>query len=137
LTSSRPPLPSALAVVAVGGAAGALLRLASGTWFPDQPEAFPWTTFTVNVVGCFVLALLPGLAVVRRSPLLPPLLGAGVLGGFTTLSTYSEQARVLVATGHGGLAATYVVGTLAACLGAVAVAARSTRRRPRGGGADR
>ena len=129
MTSARPPLASALAVVAMGGAAGALLRFGLATLFPDAPEAFPWTIFTVNVTGCFMLALLPGLAVVRRSPLLPPLLGAGVLGGFTTLSTYTEQARVLVATGHRGMAATYVVGTLAACLVAVAVAARWTGRR--------
>jgi CrcB protein len=137
LTSSRPPLAPALAVVAVGGAAGALLRSGLATWFPDEPAAFPWTILTVNVAGCFVLALLPGLAVVRRSPLLPPLLGAGVLGGFTTLSTYSEQARVLLATGHGGLAATYVVGTLAACLGAVTVASRWTDRRLSRSRADR
>ena len=56
--------------------------------------------------------------------MLPPLLGTGVLGGFTTLSTYSEQARALAAQGRVGLAASYVVGTLAACLLAVAVADR-------------
>ena len=129
MTSSRPPQAVVLAVVAVGGAAGALLRLGLTTMFPDQPAGFPWTIFAVNVAGCFVLALLPGLAVVRRSALLPPLLGAGFLGGFTTLSAYSEQARALVDTGHGGLAATYVVGTLAAGLLAVAVAARWAARR--------
>jgi CrcB protein len=45
-----------------------------------------------------------------------------VLGGFTTLSTYSEQTRALAAEGHAVTAAAYAVGTLAACLVAVAVA---------------
>jgi CrcB protein len=70
------------------------------------------------------LSILPALSAVRRNPLLPPLLGTGVLGGFTTLSTYSEQARQLAADGAVGVAAVYVVGTLAACLLAVAVADR-------------
>jgi CrcB protein len=111
-------------VVALGGAAGALLRWALTVAWPDPVDGFPWTIFAVNVVGAGVLALLPAFAVVRRRELLPPLLGTGVLGGFTTLSTYSEQTRELVAHGRPGLAASYVVGTLAACLLAVAGADR-------------
>jgi CrcB protein len=122
--SSPPPLVPAVAVVALGGALGAVARYALTEAFPDPSGGFPWTIFAVNVAGCFLLALLPGLAVVRRRPLLPPLLGAGVLGGFTTLSAYAEQTRALVDTGHVPTAAAYVVGTLAACLLAVAVAAR-------------
>lgn len=113
-----------LAAVAVGGAAGALLRLGLTTALPDRGGTFPWTILAVNVVGCFLLALLPGLGVVRRRPLLVPLLGPGVLGGFTTLSAYAEQSRALVADGHDLLAAAYVVGTLVACLVAVAAAGR-------------
>lgn len=122
---------SALGAVAIGGAAGALLRYGLGTAFPDRTGAFPWTILAVNVVGCFLLALLPGLAAVRRRPLLTPLLGPGVLGGFTTLSTYAEQTRALVAEGHDLVAGSYVVGTLAACLLAVAA---GTRLMERGGG---
>lgn len=117
-----------IASVALGGAAGALLRFGLTTAFPDRSGSFPWTILAVNVVGCFLLALLPALSAVRRRPLLTPLLGPGVLGGFTTLSAYSEQARALVAGGHDLLAASYVVGTLAACLLAVAAAARLVRR---------
>jgi CrcB protein len=113
-----------LAAVAVGGAAGALLRYGLTTALPDRSGSFPWTILAVNVAGCFLLALLPGLAAVRRRPLLGPLLGPGVLGGFTTLSAYAEQSRALVADGHDVLAASYVVGTLAACLLAVAAGAR-------------
>lgn len=121
---SHPLHVSMIAVVAVGGAVGALMRYALTVSFPDPSDGFPWTIFAVNVVGCFLLALLPAVAAVRRHPHLPPLLGTGVLGGFTTLSTYAEQSRALVADGHAGTAAAYVVGTLAAALLAVAAADR-------------
>jgi CrcB protein len=121
-----------LAVVAIGGAAGALARYGLSTAFPDGPRGFPWTIFAVNVVGCALLAALPASAAVRRRPLLPPLLGTGVLGGFTTLSTYSEQSRQLAAHGHVALAGAYVVGTLAACLLAVHVAGRVASASARG-----
>jgi CrcB protein len=113
-----------LAVVAVGGAIGALVRYALSTAFPDASGAFPWTILLVNVVGCALLAALPALAAVRRRPLLPPFLGTGVLGGFTTLSTYGDQARALAAQGRTGLAGAYVLGTLAACLVAVLAVGR-------------
>jgi CrcB protein len=120
-----------LGVVALGGAVGACLRYALSLAFPDPTAGFPWTIFAINVTGCLLLALLPASAAVRRHPHLPPLLGTGVLGGFTTLSTYAEQTRVLVAAGHVATAAAYVVVTLAACLAAVLVADRFTTRAAR------
>lgn len=117
-----------LASVAVGGAAGALLRYGLTSAFPDGDGSFPWTVLAVNILGCFLLALLTGLPAVRRRPLLTPLLGPGVLGGFTTLSAYAEQSRALVAGGHDLLAAAYVVGTVAACLIAVTAGARLVTR---------
>lgn len=113
---------STVAVVAVGGATGAVARHAVGEVFPA--DGFPWGTLVVNVAGSFLLALLPALAVVRRHHLLPPALGPGLLGGFTTLSAYSEESRVLLADGRPVVAGTYVVGTLVACLVAVAFADR-------------
>jgi CrcB protein len=107
--------------VAVGGAVGALARWGLTEAFPSDPDAFPWATFAINVVGSFALALLPALAVVRRRRLLAVGLGPGVLGGFTTLSAYSEQTRALLDHDRTGTAALYLVGTLAACLVAVAV----------------
>jgi CrcB protein len=110
-------------VVAAGGAGGAVLRWLLGELVPNG-AGFPWTTFGINVVGSFILATLPAIAVVRRRELLALALGPGVLGGFTTLSTYAEQGRGLLADGRPLLAAAYVFGTLAACLAAVAVAHR-------------
>ena len=113
MTRGRLPAPDLVAAVAVGGAAGALLRWLLATAFPDPSGAFPWTTFAINVTGCLVLATLPALSVVRRSRVLPPLLGTGALGGYTTLSTYADQTRALLASDHLLTAAAYVVGTLA------------------------
>jgi CrcB protein len=117
------PAPRLLVAVAVGGAVGAVARWAIGEAF-GEASGFPWTTFGINVAGSFVLALLPAVAAVRRSRVLALGLGPGLLGGFTTLSTYAEQSRALLADGHDLMAASYVLGTLAVCLAAVAVAHR-------------
>jgi fluoride exporter len=118
------PAPRLVAAVAVGGALGALARWAITVAFPTANHEFPWTIFGINVAGSLVLALLPAVAAVRRNRELAVALGPGVLGGFTTLSTYSEQTRALVDAGEAGTALFYAVGTLAACLAAVSVASR-------------
>jgi CrcB protein len=115
------PLPRLVLAVAVGGAFGALVRWSLGEVVPDG-SGFPWTTFGINVTGSLALALLPAWSAVRRSQVLAVAAGPGVLGGFTTLSTYSEQTRSLLADGRTALAGAYLLGTLAACLAAVAVA---------------
>jgi fluoride exporter len=116
------PAPAvAVLAVAAGGAVGACLRAAVDL---GASAGFPWTTLAVNVVGSFLLALLPAFGRVRRSPLLASALGPGVLGGFTTLSAWSEETRELVSSGRTVEAAGYVVASLAACLVAVAVADR-------------
>jgi len=112
-----PRLPL-VAAVAVGGAVGAVLRFVAGELVPDG-TGVPWTTFSINVVGSLVLALLPATGVVRHSELLTVGLGPGLLGGFTTLSAASEQTRALLDGDRPVLAGAYLVGTLAACLVAV------------------
>ena len=129
---TRHPLhPWLVLAVAVGGAVGALARWGLEAWQPPPAGAFPWTTFGINVSGTVLLALLPASAFVRRHQVLPPALGTGVLGGFTTLSTFSEETRSLVAGGHTGLAATYVLGSVAVCLVAVVLVDQLVERSAR------
>lgn len=109
------PAPRLLLVVAVGGAAGSLLRHAAGELVGDG-SGFPWTTFAVNVVGSALLAGLLCLPLARHSATWAAGLGPGVLGGFTTFSATSEQGRALLADGRTSLAALYLLGTVAACL---------------------
>lgn len=121
-----------LAAVALGGAVGALARWGIAEAFPASTDAFPWATFAINVSGSLVLALLPAVAAVRRSRVLAVGLGPGVLGGYTTLSAYSEQTRALLDHGQTVTAGIYVLGTLAACLVAVAAGDHwSTRQQQR------
>lgn len=104
--------------VAVGGAVGAVLRWSLGEVLPDG-AGFPWTTLSINVLGCFALGLLPLLR--GRDHRVTLLLGPGLLGGFTTVSTYAQQARDLMADGETWLAGSYVLTTLAAALVAAAL----------------
>jgi CrcB protein len=71
-----------------------------------------------NVVGCLLLAalLVVLLEVTRPHRYLRPFLGVGVLGGFTTFSAYTQDARALLLAGEGGLAGLYLGGTLLAGL---------------------
>lgn len=120
-----------LAVVAAGGALGAAARYGAGLAWPHHPGGFPWATLVVNVVGCVAIGVLAGLA--PRHRLARPFLGTGVLGGFTTFSTYAVDARTLVDAGRPVAAATYVAGTLVAALAAVWLGMLVVRllRRPR------
>ena len=109
--------------VAVGGAIGALLRWSLGEAVSGG-TGFPWTTFGINLTGSMALAWLPALAAVRRRPVLAVGLGPGLLGGYTTLSSYAEETRALLADGQTLTALAYLLGTLAACLVAVALVSR-------------
>jgi fluoride exporter len=119
--------PDLLALIALGGALGATLRYAVDTWAPAAGvDGFPWATLGINVLGAFGLSALH--VYVPTHPRLPrrvrAVLGAGVLGGFTTFSAYAEEARALLAGGHAVLALLYLLGTLAATVLAVEAARR-------------
>ena len=115
---TAPRLHVALLAASAGGVLGALARWLIGDWFPVS-DGFPTTVFWINVVGSALLATLPAIAVVRRTPWLAVFLGTGVLGGFTTMSTASEQTVVLLDHGRDGTALAYAGGTLIAALAAV------------------
>jgi CrcB protein len=109
-----------LAAVAVGGAVGALLRFALGSWVPDG-QGIPWTTFAINLSGSAALAALAGVRLVRASAAWAAALGPGLLGGFTTMSAASEQTRSLLDRGDPVLAASYLLGSVLACVIGVAL----------------
>ena len=119
-----------LLVVSAGGAVGALLRFGIDTAAPAS--VFPWPTLLINVVGAFVLGVLPVLAVVRRSPTVALALGPGLLGGFTTVSAWAGQVRGLADDGHVVLAGACLVATLAAGLLAAALGRHLAGRDDRG-----
>jgi CrcB protein len=114
-------------LVAVGGAAGAYARWRLALTTPLT--AFPARTLAVNVAGAALLGYLVGRVPVRdaRSEAVRLALGTGVLGGFTTFSTYAvEVARRL--PHHAGTAVAYaalsvVAGVVAAVVGLAAGAA--------------
>jgi len=118
------------AAVAVGGMAGATARYGVSRLIVVPADGFPWATLLVNVTGAFALGVLVTVLAGRRprDRLLRPLLGTGVLGGYTTFSTLSVEADVLVKDGRAGVAAAYVVATLGAGLVAVALGAALGRR---------
>lgn len=103
-----------MALVGIGGAVGALVRWGLAELINSAPDEFPWATLLVNVVGCFAIG-----AASRRLAPATDVWFAGVtggLGGFTTFSTFANEARTLTDLGRPMLAALYVVTTLAAGL---------------------
>ncbi|CAL9597293.1 Putative fluoride ion transporter CrcB [Actinosynnema sp. ALI-1.44] len=114
-----------LAVIALGGGLGGLARYGVGLLVPG-----PWGTLLVNVVGGALIGVLMVLITERwrAHPLARPFLGVGVLGGFTTFSTYTDDFRRLLAPGGVPVAFGYLVLTLVAAVAATALAVAVTRR---------
>jgi CrcB protein len=110
-------------VIAVGGALGSLARWGVAQAVPHETGTWPWATLWTNLAGAFLLGGLMALmlTVWSHTRYLRPLLGVGVLGGFTTFSTAELDTRGLIATGHGLEALSYVVVSVA--LGLLAVVA--------------
>ncbi|MFK4148868.1 fluoride efflux transporter CrcB [Streptomyces sp. NPDC004065] len=118
-----------LAAVAVGGSLGACARFAAALLWPTDASQFPWTTLGVNAVGCLVIGvfLVAITEVWAPHPLLRPFFATGVLGGFTTFSTYCADIERLVRLGRPGPALLYLAGTVVVALGAAAIGMAGTR----------
>jgi fluoride exporter len=130
--SSRAPV---LVVISAGGALGALARWALAAAVPARGSRFPWATFLTNVSGCLLIGVLMVLVteVWTGRRLLRPFLGTGVLGGYTTFSTYAVDGVRLVSAGAGWTALAYLAATVGTALVAGyagTVAARWFVRRP-------
>lgn len=127
----------AVVAVAVGGALGALGRHGLELALPVHTGGFPLVTFLINVSGCLLIGALVVLLteLIEAPPLARPFLLTGVLGGYTTFSTYAVQAQQLLAGGHPRTALGYLAGTLVAALAATwagmsAARLAGSRRRP-------
>lgn len=118
-----------VAVISCGGAIGAVARYAVGLEWPTAAGHFPTSTLLINVIGCAVMGIFMVLITEKWSvhPLMRPFFGTGVLGGFTTFSTYEVEAQHLLQHGHALIAVAYLVITLLAAILAVWVAAGLTR----------
>lgn len=118
-----------LGVIALGGGIGALARYGIETLLPAASGGFPWGTFLINVTGCALIGVLMVLVndVFTGRPLLRPFVGVGVLGGFTTFSTYANEVRGLLRPGALPVAFAYLAGTVVCALLAVLVAMAATR----------
>lgn len=102
-----------LAAIAAGGAIGSLARWSLIEAWPHPASAFATSTWTINVVGAFALGVLTVLVGTRfaGSRLVRPFFGVGVLGGFTTFSTYLLDARTAAWAGAPQVAILYLFGS--------------------------
>jgi CrcB protein len=140
----RPSPWPVLAAISAGGVLGAAARYGLQHAFPHRPAGFGWATFGINVSGCLLIGVLMVLVseVWTGRLLLRPFLGVGVLGGFTTFSTYVVDIQQAVAAGAARTALLYLAGTLTGAMIAVwtgatltgwAVRLRRSRHRMRAG----
>jgi len=111
-----------LLAVFLGGAAGAVARVALAQAWPPEPGTWPWATFVANVAGAALL----GAVEARRdlSGAARGLLGPGLCGALTTFSTLQVELVLLLDAGCEPLAAAYAAASLAAGLAAVVAGRR-------------
>lgn len=123
MTQADRPQADILLVIAVGGALGSLARWGLAEALPHRPGELTVAVLVANTAGSLLLGVLMAfvLDVWAGRRYVRPFLGVGVLGGFTTFSTYALDARTLLAADRPGLAALYVLGSVVAGLVAVVV----------------
>jgi CrcB protein len=112
---------SQVMAIAIGGAVGSVLRYWLSTWvYALAGRGFPYGTLVVNVLGCLVMGALFVLLVERmgENTLLRAGLLIGVLGGFTTFSTFSIETFNLIEQGAWLRAVANSAASLVLCIGA-------------------
>jgi CrcB protein len=118
-----------LAVIASGGAVGALARYALLSAFPHPAAGFAWAAFGVNVSGCLLIGVLMVLITEARQAhhLVRPFLATGVLGGYTSFSTYVVDIQHALLAAAPQVALAYAAGTLGAAVAATWAGIRLAR----------
>jgi len=122
------PLVASLSV-AVGGAAGSVLRYQIGrgvSALAGPANAFPWGTLAVNIAGSLAMGVLlgwlaRGSASAQTAETLRLALGVGLLGGFTTFSAFSAELVTMLHRGQAGLALAYAAASLVAGMAGVII----------------
>lgn len=101
-------------LVAFGGAIGAIFRYGAGVWLAKPVGLFPWTTWSVNILGCFLagvfFAFTQKYAFLQNEARL--FLMVGILGGFTTFSSFGLETFQLLKQEQIALAITYALSSL-------------------------
>ena len=102
-------------LVGLGGAVGSMARYLCQKWFAENYlHPFPWGTFTVNLLGCFLLGVI--YAAGEKTTMLTPqtrlLLTTGICGGFTTFSTFAFENMTLLRSGDISYFLLYALGSV-------------------------
>ncbi|SFP65589.1 CrcB protein [Geodermatophilus dictyosporus] len=120
----------AYVLAALGGALGALARWGVAEVLP-RDDGWPWATLLVNLSGCLLMGVLLGVLAGRETEpaWARPLLGVGVLGGYTTYSAFAVEVADLTDAGTAARAAGYVLVSVVGGVLAVAAGARLVRPR--------
>ena len=110
--------PDVLGAVALGGMIGAAARHGLAQRLPVERGRFPWATFLTHLSGSFLLGLALVLLLERFPPtrLVRPFFATGILGAFTTMSTYEVETALLIKNGHAATGLIYGLGSLIAGL---------------------
>lgn len=124
----RPREWDLLLVIALGGVLGAEARYGLARWESHPIGALPWSTVVINVVGSALLGLLMAVIDTRGAHrLVRPFVGVGVLGGFTTFSTFAVDIDTLLHAHRIAVASGYLAVTVSSCLLTVVAAYRLGR----------
>lgn len=118
------------AVIAVGGVLGSWMRWRLSVWFPVAPGTFPTTTLAVNLVGSALIGVVLVLFLDRQPPRLlsHSFLGTGILGAFTTFSTFTIESAELLRQSKPLTAFVYVIASVVGGVFVALASMRVTRR---------
>ncbi len=108
-----------LLYVFIGGGLGSLVRFLLGKWVNSFHNSnFPFGTFIINIVACFVLGFFIGLVDQKQilSPAIRLFLVVGFCGGFSTFSAFSSETLMLIQQGQNSTMLLYVLLSVVVCL---------------------